>query len=291
MYELVHATPSTAYIDCPSKMGIYYANGRAYLIDSGNGKDAAKRALRALRAEGYEVGAVYNTHFHGDHIGGNAYLARECGCPVYAPEGELSLVRHPSLEPALLFGGYPPKELRSRFFIAEASDAAPITEAVLPEGLSLLSLPGHSPDGVGFRTMDGAVFLGDCLAGRDTFEKYGVCVLQDVGAYLETARRVRDMEAALFILSHVAPTEDIRPLAEYNIQKVEEVSSRILSLCKTPVLFDELLGELFTAYGQPLSLSQYALVGSTVRSYLSYLSDLEEITAEIAENRLFWMKK
>ena len=37
-----------------------------------------------------------------------------------------------------------------------------------------------------------------------------------------------------------------------------------------------------------MDYNQYVLVGSTVRSYLSWLHDRGEAAAEIADNRLVW---
>ena len=40
--------------------------------------------------------------------------------------------------------------------------------------------------------------------------------------------------------------------------------------------------------GLVMDYNQYVLVGSTVRSYLSWLHDRGEAAAEIADNRLVW---
>ena len=124
--------------------------------------------------------------------------------------------------------------------------AAPLTADVLPEGWELLPLPGHFLDMVGFRTPDDVVYLADCLASRETLDKYGIAFLYDVNAYLATLERVKAMSAALFIPSHAAATEDIAPLAQYNIDRTNEAAERISALC-TGVTFDELLSAVFAA--------------------------------------------
>ena len=55
------------------------------LIDSGNDKDAGRRIRQVLDANGWHLTAIYNTHAHADHIGGNRYLQGQTGCRVYAP--------------------------------------------------------------------------------------------------------------------------------------------------------------------------------------------------------------
>ena len=160
---------------------------------------------------------------------------------------------------------------------------------MLPEGWELLPLPGHFLDMVGFRTPDDVVYLADCLASRETLDKYGIAFLYDVNAYLATLERVKAMSAALFIPSHAAATEDIAPLAQYNIDRTNEAAERIAALC-TGVTFDELLSAVFAAYGLAMSLPQYALMGSTVRSYLSYLMDAGQVAAQPDGTRLIWQR-
>lgn len=75
--------------------------------------------------------------------------------------------------------------------MAQESDASPLTADVLPEGWELLPLPGHFLDMVGFRTPDDVVYLADCLASRETLDKYGIAFLYDVSAYLATLERSR----------------------------------------------------------------------------------------------------
>ena len=99
------------------------------------------------------------------------------------------------------------------------------------------------------------------------------------------------MEAKIFIPSHAAPTEDIRPLARKNRACTEALIEEIVGACESPIGFEVLLQKLFDRYGLSMSLDQYALVGSTVRSYLSYLADAERIAPIIVDNALLWEKK
>ena len=259
------------------------------LIDSGSDKDAGRKVRQHLDANGWKLTAIYNTHSNADHIGGNQYLQKQTGCPIYAPGMEQYITCRTVLEPSLLYGGCPPKALRNKFLMAQESDAAPLTADVLPEGWELLPLPGHFLDMVGFRTPDDVVYLADCLASRETLDKYGIAFLYDVNAYLATLERVKAMSAALFIPSHAAATEDIAPLAQYNIDRTNEAAERIAALC-TGVTFDELLSAVFAAYGLAMSLPQYALMGSTVRSYLSYLMDAGQVAAQPDGTRLIWQR-
>ena len=253
MYELIQVAPHTYYIQSPAKIGVVEtSDGHVVLIDSGNDKEAGRKVRQHLDRQGWTLDAIYNTHSNADHIGGNAYLAKQTGCALYAPGIEAAFTQHPILEPALLYGGYPMKALRHKFLLAQESDAQPLT----PEHL----------------------------------DKYQISYVYDVAAYLDTLERVKEMHAALFVPAHADATEDIAPLAQYNIDKVNEIAGHILDFCAAPHTFEEVLQHLFTSYDLAITFEQYALVGSTVRNYLSWLLDSERLSATFTDNRLLWQR-
>ena len=291
MYELNHITGNSYYIQSPSKMGLVkLSDTDVCLIDSGNDKDAGRKVRQLLDANGWHLTAIYNTHSNADHIGGNRYLQGQTKCKIYAQGIECDITRHPVLEPAFLYGGFPPKDLRHKFLMAQESDAKELTPGVLPEGFALLQLPGHFFHVVGFRSPDDVVYLADCLSSRETLDKYQIGFVYDVAAYLDTLEKVKTMQAAAFVPAHAEVTEDIAPLAQYNIDKVLEIADHMVELCAEPVIFEELLKKLFDDYGLTLTFEQYVLVGSTVKSYLAWLKDTGRLTALFEDNRLLWRR-
>jgi len=289
MYELIQISERNYYVQCPAKIGIVkLSDEEVLLIDSGNDRDAGKKVRKILDANGWRLNMILCTHSHADHIGGNQYLREQTGCRIYAPGIECDFTKHPVLEPSFLFGANPPKELRHKFLMAQPSDAEELRADTLPTGFELIALPGHSFDMVGLRTPDDVVYLADCLSSRETLDKYRVGFIYDVGAYLETLERVKSMKARLFVPSHAAPCEDITELAQYNIDRVCEVADTILRLCAMPISFESLLQALFSEYGLTMTFEQYALVGSTVRSYLTYLKEQNRIAVTIEEGMLLW---
>ncbi len=289
MYELIKITEKCYYVSCPSKIGIIkVSENQVCLIDSGNDMNAAKKVLKILDENSWTLTAIYNTHSHADHIGGNHYLQTKTGCKIYAPTVESFFTKAPIFEPSFLYGGYPHKDLRHKFLLAEESYAEVLTENDLPSGVSAISLPGHFFAMVGFAVDDGTVFLADCLSSIETLEKYAIGYIYDVGAYIETLENVKKIQGKIFIPSHASPTSDIAPLADYNINKVYEISDNILALCKEPLIFEVLLQKLFDLYGLRMTHEQYSLVGSTVKSYLSWLKDGGKIEAVIENNMIYW---
>ena len=289
MYELVQVRGNSFYFQSPAKIGLVrISDNDVVLIDSGSDKDAGRKVRQQLDANGWKLKAIFNTHSNADHIGGNKYLQSQTGCHIYAPGIEAAFTNNPILEPAFLFGGFPPADLRHKFLLAAESHAEPLVDDALPKGMEIINLPGHFFSMVGFRTSDDVVYLADCLSSAETLDKYGITFIYDVGAYLETLVAVKNMDAQVFVPSHADATEDIAPLADYNIRKVQETADRIVEICKEPLHFEIILQKLFSIYNLKMDFQQYVLVGSTVRSYLSWLKNTGRLEVLFEDNLLLW---
>ena len=289
MYELIKVTDKCYYIDCPSKIGIIFTgDDTAVAIDSGLDKDVAKRVLRRLDEAGKHLTDVFVTHSHADHIGGNALLQERTGCRILAPEIECDFVNHPILEPQFLFGANPTKDLLGKFFFAEKSSAEVLSESVLPDGVKAVSLPGHCFNMVGFVTDDGVFYIADCLSSKATLEKYGVGYIYDIKSYLETLEAIKHIDCKYYVPSHAEVTEDISDLADFNAQTVLTIGGAIVEILARPLTFDDLLSEVFTKFNITMNFQQYALVGSTVKSYLTWLQDLEKIKYSVCDGKILW---
>lgn len=289
MYELNQAGEKSYYINSPAKIGVYLAdNKNVYLIDSGNDKDAGKKVLKILGEKGWGLAGILNTHSNADHIGGNSYLQQQTGCKVFSGGIEKAFTEYPVLEPSFLYGGYPCQDLRHKFLLAKPSKATDFSDKSFPGEIEVIPLPGHFFDMVGFRTPDDVVFLADCLSSKETFEKYQIGFIYDVAEYLNTLEKVKSMKASLFVPAHAPVCTDIAGLADYNIAKVQEIAGKILSICKVPGCFETILQKLFTDLQLTMDFEQYVLVGSTVRSYLSWLKDIGKLTVSFENNLLVW---
>lgn len=290
MYELIRAGERSYYIDCPAKIGLFETEGGVCLVDSGNDKDAGRKVRQILDKNGWKLLAILVTHSNADHIGGCQYLQKQTGCRVFAPGIEAAFTRSPVLEPAFLYGGFPPKALRHKFLMAQPSPAEDVSAPGFPAGVDILPLPGHFFDMTGYRTADGTAYIADCVSSAATLEKYGVPFIYDVAAYLDTLRRLPELEAGLYVPAHAEAVEDIAPLAELNLRHVEALCESVLDLCAEPVCFDELLRRVFDRWALQLTMEQYVLVGSTVKSILSWHLDAGRAETLIEDNRLLWRK-
>ena len=289
MFELVQVGEHTYYIESPAKIGVYQCGeNEVILIDSGNDKDAGRKIRKLLDAREWHVKAIVNTHSNADHIGGNAYLARQTGCPIFANGIEQAYTKWPILETSFLYGGYPPKDLRHKFLLAQESPALSFDDPAFPKELKPIDLPGHFYHMTGFRTPDDVVFLADCINSEDILAKYHVGFIYNVTDYLKTLDVVEKMKAALFVPSHAAPAKDIAPLVRINRDKVLAIGDHLCELCQEPAIFEDILKGVFDDYDLTMDFEQYVLVGSTIRSYLSWLRDNGRLDVVFTDNRLTW---
>ena len=250
--------------------------------------DAGKKAKRILDENGWNLKAIINTHSHADHIGGNKYLQAQTNCISYSKGIEISFTRSPILEPAFLSGSFPSKDLLHKFLYAEQSECDDISDLELPEGLEIIDLPGHSFDMIGVKTPDNVIFIADSISSVSTLEKYGIGFIYDIKSYLSTLDYLDTLQCDFFVPSHAEVSADIREIADLNRKKVLEIIEAIKEILANDMTFEDILANLFEKYNLTMTNEQFVLVGSTVKSYLSYLKDAGEIVSCFENNKMLW---
>lgn len=289
MYELMQVGENSWYISSPAKIGVYVSSAdRVYLIDSGSDKDAGRKARQIIEKNGWTLRGILVTHSNADHIGGCRYLRQQTGCKVFAPGIERAFTEFPILEPSFLYGGYPPADLRHKFLMAQECEAADVTDPDFPPEVEVIPLPGHFFHMVGYRLPDGTVFAADCVSSAQTLDKYQIGFIYDVPAYLDTLDKVSGLDGRVFVPAHAEPCSSMAELAELNRAKVLEIADKIVALCAEPLNFEAVLQKLFQCYCLQMDFAQYVLVGSTVRSYLSWLRDTGRLDIEFTDGMLLW---
>ena len=289
--ELIKLGEKTYYIKNPTNIGVYkISENEVFLIDSGNDKDAGRKILKIMDEQGWTVKGIITTHSNADHIGGNKIIQDRTGCKIYATAIEKSFSENPVLEPSFLYGGYPFKDLRNKFLCAKESNVE-LIDNNLPDGLEVISLKGHFFEMIGIKTDDDVYFLADSLFSEETISKYHLFFLYDVKEFLNSLEVLSSLEGKLFIPSHTEASENILELIEINKAKVMEISNKIYEICEEEKIFEEILKIIFDEYKLTMSSNQYVLIGSTIRSYLSYLYEEEKLTFEFKDNRMYWKQK
>lgn len=288
---LQHLQGGSYVISGPTNLGLVVDDARAMLIDSGNDKESGRKINKILKERGWTLAGIINTHSNADHIGGNDYLQRMSNCAVWAPAVEKCFIEHPELESSLLWGGFPVKEMRSKFFQAKPSS---VTGTISSRenmdcfNLKFIDLPGHYFDMVGVLTEDHVLYLGDCMFGEEILGKYKIPFVFDVAEYKKTIEKVREMGAQYYVVSHGRVQTDVTALADLNAQVVDDVVGCIIDLLATPLTYDDILKLVCDRFGIALDYGQYALVGSTIRSFLSYLYNEGRVAYDFINNKMFW---
>ncbi len=286
--ELIKLTENTYYIENNTNIGIYKIdNNNVYLIDTGNDKDAGKKILKIIEEQNWNILGIINTHSHADHTGGNKIIQNRTNAKIYCSKIEKDIINNPKEEPALLYGSNPFNNLRNKFLEADSSICDDLIDI---DGLEIINLKGHSPNMIGITTNTGVSFIGDSLASKDVINKYHIFYLYNLKDYLSTLEYLSTLKSDIYILSHNEPLKDLTELIKINKDKIDEIINVILSLLKENLTFDNLLEKIFTHYKLTMNTNQFFLVGSTIKSYLTFLIDENKITYEFINNKMYYKK-
>lgn len=289
MFELIKVSESCYFIESPSKVGIYKQNEKdVYLIDSGSDKSSAKKTLKICEEQGFDIKGIINTHAHADHIGGNAYIQEKTGCDIFCSSIDRPFIEYPIINPLHIYGGYIPHEMEHKFFLAQKSTTKDISSSEFPGELKTYDISGHSLGMIAIVAPDGTAFVGDIVSSENIIKKYGITFLLDIKKHLESLEFVENMSADRFVMSHVETVSDIKPLIKLNREKIFEICDKILEILKEPTTFEVLLQKLFYHYELKMNILQHSLVGSTVRSYLSYLKNEGKADITVEDNLILW---
>ena len=280
----------TWVLEGPTNVGFIENNTDVYLIDSGNDKEAGRRISKVVQEQNWNLKAIINTHSNADHIGGNDYLQRKYSCDVYAPGIENVFIEHPELEAAFLWGGMEVKDIRNKFFRAKPSKVTGTVheESEISSLFRVHRLPGHYFNMVGIETKDNVLFIADSLFGKPILEKYGIPFIYDVRGYIRTIESIMSRKMNYYVPSHADITTDIREIAQLNMDAVKRIEDFIVSILQEAKNYDVILKTVCDEYDLQLDYAQYALVGSTIRSFLSCLYNEGRIQSEFVDNILYW---
>ena len=244
--------------------------------------------------------AIINTHSHADHCGGNVFLQERTGCQIWATKGESVLMELPILQSALVYGGSPIKDIESKYLKADPCKVDRILseeETVLCDGLSVqpVSLPGHYIDMAAMIISDETdgkkvCFLADGISGRNVIKRYWIQYLFNEKQFKQSLLKIKDIKADFYIPGHGDMVTDIEGLVELNMIAVLETEAMIEDELSVPLSFEELLKAVADRNQIPLKVSQFELIGSTVRSYLSSLYEDGRISYPITDNKMLWHK-
>lgn len=148
---------------------VVHAQGDAVIIDpvldydpkSGRVHDSAARELLAyVERHRLRVRHILETHAHADHLTAAALLRARTGAPMAIGDGIRAVQAHF----ARVFGLDVDDAALHDAFDATVRDGDTLIAGALT--IEVLALPGHTPDGLGYR-LDEEVFVGDTVFAPD----------------------------------------------------------------------------------------------------------------------------
>jgi glyoxylase-like metal-dependent hydrolase (beta-lactamase superfamily II) len=301
--QLQHILGNVYYLPGASNIGLIIGEGqRAILIDTGVGQRSGRQLLELLQQQGLTLSAILNTHCHGDHVGGNAYLVEHTGAQVYAPVYDAVVLQYPVWGAMCMFNGADPlDELRVPRFAAQPCTAdVLVTEGTLEIAgvrVQVVPLPGHTGTHTGYIILDNSsgdgankvFFTGDILAGEEELANMAIPYAYSVTKRLESLEKLKRYSCAYYVLGHGRLQRDIATLIKRNIAQVQDVLNFIKAYLTQPAEANELLSAVCAHYRIEIrTVKQYYLLHPTLYAFLSHLSNSGAIKYEIKDNRLLW---
>ncbi len=288
MYELHHLKGNTYYIDGPTNIGVYKLNATdCVLIDCGTSKEGPIIET-VLRRNKLNLKYIVNTHSHADHCGANKYLMKMTGCKIIASKIERAFMRDNKLDIGFLHGGYPLDEYDNRLMHIDDQKEILSLEH-LPKELRSFKLPGHHYGMIGIKTSDGVSFIADTLGSKKLVDSQHILLIYDVKGYLKSLDYVEGLDSNILVPSHSEVTTSIKDLVEFNRNKIYEIIDVLLEMLKNPLTIEDCVAKIFEHFNLKISYNKYLLITSTIRSYLSYLSNNKKIDKLFKDNKLYFV--
>lgn len=289
MYELIQIGKNTYYIKSENNVGIYkISDNEIFLIDCAMNGIQANKILEIINKNNWVLKGIINTHAHADHIGNNKILQDKTGCKIYSSEFESHFIKYTVLEPAFIYGAYPPKRIQKKFLMAIPTEKISYNLNELPKGLEIIKLPGHSYDMIGIKTDDDIYFIADSLFPIEALNTYHIPTIYNIEEFLYTLEYLKTLKGKLFIPTHEQALTDITELIQINENKIKEELDLICKFLKVPLSLNMITKKMFDYYNIEINFVEYNLVEGTIKAMLSYLIDKKKIDITFKDNFLLY---
>lgn len=300
MSTLIELGPHAYYLPGAVNIGVVTNDaGDAIILDSGGDKDYGRNLRKAFdKRTDLTPRAIINTHSHADHYGGNDYLARKYDIPVWAPEFEEAVLRHPYLEPMYLYGGAAPLAgLQNKWLMGKPSPVDHVYSAddgtleIAGITFNLYRTDGHAVVQVALG-YENVCYAADAFFGEEVLDKYEIPFTHNVAQQLDTLDRLPELPYDVYLPGHGEPTENIERAVERNKAYI----SRAAELVRDAVdgsgttTSDVVHAVTSRLENPPGNVSTYFLMHSVVLAYLTYLVEQGDVEPAVDAGTLVWTR-
>ena len=291
MFELKKIKGNTYNFDAYTNVGLFInKKGQVILIDACDHKRTVKTFNKILEEKGLIPDVIICTHGHVDHIAGNKFFSEKYGTKLLCSGKDQVFIKHTDIEPDIFYNGCSVNKKLNPYYQAEPSNPEVFSEDNIPDGIELIPMPGHAWEMVGVKTDDNVIFLADSIMSKETWDEHKLPFFNDVNGSMETLEMVKNLEADMFIASHVPPMTDVKELAEYNIQKFKERKQTVYNICDGKCA-DEIFVEFMKKLQLEIPSNRYQMYYIMMRHYLQALIDEKLIDGEFNGERYVYRKK
>lgn len=284
---------------------------QVYIIDSGATEIDGEYILDIItdyfnqNNQQFKINSLLTTHGHADHCGGHNYIKEQTKCKILAAKHEQGSMETPMIQCTTLWGGYPPHELRTLYFKPEETyiDDFVGNNSLIKlsenRSISFMELHGHSYCSLAIIiTLENnkkIIFAGDAIFPKGEISRYWIPLIINPVEFMESLDKICSIENTEWCIpSHGDFLQrNIEETAELN--KIAIISTRmcILDSLKDfkPHTPEDIIKYVADKNNLEMTLSQYALISSTVKSYLAVMHDAREIKIKVEKNKLYFYRE
>lgn len=281
-----------------------------YVIDTGNTEVDGEYILDVLNEYfsfhdiSYKIKAIINTHAHADHSGGNSIIKEKTDCEIWISNFESSTLYNPHLHTSVLWGANPPKEILTVYYKPDPTYPTKIVSEndsfTLSDGrtITFMSLPGHSYESMGiiitYKNDEKIIFAGDAIFPRDEIGNHSIPLILDHIDFVKSLEKIASLHNLTWcipghgsiISKNLSETLEEDKIA---IITIEKCIFKILENNKLTT--DILIKQIADTFNMNMNVRQYALIGFTLRCFLTTLRNAGILKIAVEDNLLYWTIK
>ncbi len=272
---------------------IYIMDGdESVIIDSGMSAESVELVKDGIRK--YRPEKLILTHLHIDHLGGSLTLWNDYGIPAYINEADLKIIRsvvenekdYINRYIELFSANGVPQKIKDDLirmhpvinfhkYYSSLDFLESFEKLKVDSGMELIHLPGHSPGSSAVYIRNGKIMIsGDHVLGKITpnISVYGD--EDDLGLYLASLKKVKDMDVSIIYPGHGPPINDPNSRISEIIKHHELRMGNILSAIDGWTTAYDIARKIPWSKGRTMDTMNFMEVNFAVMETISHLKHM-----------------